>query len=143
MDVDTEIIINSSKERVWEILTDFRRYRDWNPFVREVIGNVAAGEKLEVYVKPKAGRGMRFNATISKVEKDKELRWVGHLFFPGLLDGEHIFIIESIGKNKIRFTHSERFTGLLSFLGGLNELTRSGLSDMNLALKAQAEEQQA
>ena len=140
MDVDTEIIINSSKERVWKILTDFRLYRDWNPFVREVKGKLSIGEKLKVYVKPENGRGIRFTATLTKVEKNKELRWVGRLFFPGLLDGEHIFIIKPMGKNKIHFIHSERFGGLLSFLGGLNKLTREGLEVMNVALKSRAEE---
>ncbi len=138
-DVNTEIIINSSKEKVWKILVDFKKYPEWNPFVREVIGTAKVSEKLKVYVKPENGRGMRFTATLIKVEMNKELRWVGHMLFPGLLDGEHIFIIKPIGKNKIRFIHSERFSGLLSFLGGLNKLTREGLRAMNLALKSRAE----
>ena len=138
-DVRTEIIINASPERVWSILIDFPRYPEWNPFVREVKGKIAVGEKLKVYVKPENSRGMRFNATITKINPNKEFRWVGRLLFPGILDGEHIFIIQPMGRNKIKFMHSERFTGLLSVLGGLNKLTQSGLSDMNHALKRRCE----
>lgn len=138
-EVKTEIIINASASKVWRILTDFPRYHEWNPFVREVKGKIAVGEKLEIYVKPKNGRGMHFNATLVSINPNKEFRWIGRLFFPGILDGEHIFIIRPIGRNKIKFIHSERFTGLLSFLGGLNKLTRSGLNDMNQALKVRTE----
>ena len=138
-EVKTEIVINASASKVWKILIDFPRYPEWNPFVREVKGKIAVGEKLKIYVKPKNGRGMHFDATLVSINPNKELRWTGRLFFPGILDGEHIFIIHPIGRDKIKFMHSERFTGLVSALGGLNKLTRSGLIDMNLALKPRAE----
>ena len=139
MNVETEIIVDASKEGVWKILTDFKKYPEWNPFIRKIDGELKIGAKLKVYVKPKNGRGMHFSATLIKVNPNRELRWVGHLFFPGILDGEHIFIIQELGKNKIKFRHSEKFTGLLSVLGGLNKLTQSGLSDMNQALKRRCE----
>jgi hypothetical protein len=137
-EIHTEIIINAPANKVWKLLTDFEKYPGWNPFIVKIEGMPRKGEKIKVYLRSAMTR-INFNATIINTEPGRELRWVGHLFFPGLLDGEHIFIIEPIGKNKIRFTHSERFTGLLSFLGGLNKLTRSGLNDMNRDLKACAE----
>ena len=94
---------------------------------------------MRIYVKSKDGKGIHFGATLVKVDENKELRWVGHLFVPRLLDGEHIFTIKTLGKNKVRFLHSEKFTGLLSFFGGLNKLTFEGLTDMNRVLKARAE----
>ena len=134
-EVRAEIVINVSANKVWKILVDFPRYQEWNPFVRRVTGTAKIGEKLKVYVKPENGRGMQFTATVIKLEPNKELRWVGCLFFPGLLDGEHIFIIQPLARNKVRFVHSERFSGALSFIGGRNPNTKRGLNGMNVALK--------
>ena len=32
----TEIIIQSTREKVWKILTDFDTYGEWNPFITEI-----------------------------------------------------------------------------------------------------------
>ena len=56
---------------------------------------------------------MTFRPTVLKVEPNREFRWLGHLLFPGLFDGEHIFTIEPLGEGHVRFTQREVFTGLL------------------------------
>ena len=54
----SDVTINVPAERVWELLTDFNSFPDWNPFVQRVSGVVGVGEKLVVYVKPPGGMGM-------------------------------------------------------------------------------------
>ncbi len=34
----TEIIVEAPAERVWELLTDFASYPQWNPFIRNISG---------------------------------------------------------------------------------------------------------
>jgi hypothetical protein len=70
------------------------------------------------------------------------LRWIGHLLIPGLFDGEHIFTIEPLGANRVRFVQREIFSGLLVplFAKGLDTDTQRGFGEMNQALKAQAEQ---
>ena len=34
--IRTEIGIRATPEQVWSVLTDFRKYPDWNPFTRAV-----------------------------------------------------------------------------------------------------------
>jgi hypothetical protein len=65
----------------------------------------------------------------------------GHLLFPGLFDGEHIFIIEPLAAGGVRFIQREIFTGLLVplFAHQLDTETRRGFEDMNHALKLRAE----
>jgi len=60
---------------------------------------------------------------------------------PGLFDGEHIFEIEPLGPNRVRFVQREVFTGLLVPLarGRLQEETLAGFREMNRALKERAE----
>lgn len=42
----TEIIINSTPEKIWTILTDFKNYPNWNPFVTSLTGDFEVGKKL-------------------------------------------------------------------------------------------------
>jgi len=39
LELRTDIEIDAPVERVWEVLTDFDRFPDWNPFIRKVVPN--------------------------------------------------------------------------------------------------------
>ena len=137
----SEIEIQASAEQVWQLLTDFASFPQWNPFIRRASGDIKVGKQLEVNIQPSGTRGMNFRPTLLKAEPNQELRWLGHLLMPGLFDGEHIFTIEPLGNNRVRFVQLEIFTGLLVplFTRGLDTDTRRGFEEMNQALKARAE----
>jgi len=141
-EVHSEIEIQASETRVWQLLTDFASFPQWNPFIRWAQGEAKVGTRLEVHIQPSGARGMTFKPTVLKSEPNQELRWLGHLLIPGLFDGEHIFIIETLGANLVRFIQREVFTGLLVPLltRGLDTDTRRGFEEMNHALKAKAEQ---
>ena len=138
----SEIEIAAPAKRVWEILTGFAGFPEWNPFIRRARGNLVEGGRLEILMQPSGARGMTFSPTVLTVEVDRELRWIGHLFVPGLFDGEHIFTIEPLGTDRVHFTQREIFTGLLVPLLSrmLDTDTRRGFEEMNKALKARAEQ---
>ena len=48
----TDIEIEASPARVWEVLMDFERYAEWNPFVREIRGDAREGATLHVHLGP-------------------------------------------------------------------------------------------
>jgi hypothetical protein len=137
----TEIEIQASSERVWQILSDFARFPQWNPFIRWAKGQAKTGAHLEVRIQPSGASGMTFKPVVLKAEPNRELRWLGRFFLPGLFDGEHIFNIESLGTQQVRFTQREIYTGWLVPLmaHGLDTDTRRGFEEMNQALKALAE----
>jgi hypothetical protein len=137
----TEIEINASPERVWRILTDFISYPVWNPFIREIRGRAAEGERLRVFLKPSGGKGMVFKPTVLKADPKRELRWLGKLLVSGLFDGEHYFVIETLGENRVKFVHGENFRGILVrlFAKSLDTDTLRGFNEMNEALKKRAE----
>jgi hypothetical protein len=84
---------------------------------------------------------MTFKPVVQKVEPNRELRWLGRLFLPCLFDGEHALIIESSKENYVKFTQSEKFTGLLvPFSRSLLSGTARGFEEMNHALKQRAEQ---
>ena len=140
-EIYTEIEINASAEKVWRVLTDFAAYPMWNPFVRHVEGDVSVGSHPQVYIEPSGGNGMLFRPTVLVAEPNRELRWLGHLWLPGLFDGEHSFSIKPLGEGHVRFVQRERFKGLLlPFLSKmLDGDIQRGFEEMNRALKLRAE----
>jgi hypothetical protein len=74
-------------------------------------------------------------------EPQKEFRWIGHLLFPGLFDGEHRFELIDNGDGTTTFIQAERFKGILvRFLSNmLDNNTVNGFRMMNEKLKEEAE----
>ncbi len=140
-EIQTEIEIAATPERVWQTLTDLNSYSQWNPFVTRASGELRVGECLKIYVQIPDARGMSFTPKVLKVEPQREMRWLGTLPLPGLFNGEHIFKVEPATQpGRTRFLHGERFTGLLiPFLGGMLDKTARGYVLMNEALKKRVE----
>jgi hypothetical protein len=140
-ELHTAIDIQATAQQVWKTLTDFEAFPEWNPFIRRAEGEIEVGAQLEVHLQPPGGSGMTFRPKLLKVEPNQELRWLGHLWIPGLFDGEHIFHIEPINEGQVRFVQRELFNGILvPFLAGsLDKGTRLGFEEMNRALKERVE----
>ncbi len=140
-EIHTEIEINAPAEKVWNVLTDFAAYPEWNPFIRRGEGEVRVGARLHVYIQPSGGKGMSFRPTVLVADPNRELRWLGHLWVRGLFDGDHSFSIEPLVEGRVRFVQRERFGGLLLPLLSkmLDGDTRRGFEEMNRALKLRSE----
>jgi hypothetical protein len=140
-EVRAEIEINSYPECVWKILTDFATYDQWNPFINRIIGLPTEGSKIDIYIETPSGKNRKYSPRITKVEEGRELRWFGKSSLPGFLNAEHIFTIEELQPERVRFTQREVFDGLLIrlFGKGLDVDVRQGFQDMNEALKKRAE----
>lgn len=136
-----EIEIDASPADVWAVLADTGAYPEWNPFVRELTGELREGAKLEARIAPPGGRAMTFKPTVLAAEEGHELRWLGRFLVRGLFDGEHRFEIEPLGDGRTRFVQSERFSGVLVGLFKTTlEKTQLGFQQMNAALKRRVEE---
>jgi len=137
----TETDIAGSLERVWDVLTDFDGYPQWNPFIRRIDGVLAPRARLSVRIHPPAGRAITFRPVVLRVEPDRHLSWRGRTLIPGLFDGEHVFEIAPAAAGHVRFVHRETFRGLLVPLlkRMLETTTRRGFELMNAALKERVE----
>ena len=140
-EIHSEIEIDASAERVWQILTDFDSFPEWNPFIRRISGEITEGATLEAFLQPPGGKGMTFRPKVLKAEHNQELRWLGKLWISGLFNGEHIFVVESLGDNRVRFLQHEKFTGVLvPLFGNVLANTKRGFDEMNQSLKERAEQ---
>ena len=140
-EIRSEIEIQASPEAVWKALTDFESFREWNVFMSPVVGQAEEGAKLRVQIRPPGRKAMAFRPRVTKIVSNRELRWLGRLWIPGLLEGEHIFEIEPLGPERVRFVQREVFSGLLVPLMAkrIEEQTLPGFGEMNRALKERVE----
>lgn len=139
--IETNIVIISTPEKIWDVLTNFEEYELWNPFMTKVVGNASLGSKIEVNIKTISGKNRSYYPIITKCETNKELRWKGKSFLPGVFNGERVFVLEKSDDGKVSFSHKEIFSGLGVKLVGnkLDENLREGFVRMNEALKVRAE----
>lgn len=139
--IETDIIVDSNPDKIWGILTNFKEYELWNPFMTKVVGNAILGSRIEVNIKTIGGKKRTYFPIITKCEINRELRWKGKSFLPGIFDGERIFVIQKSNDNRVSFLHKEVFKGLGVKLVGnkLDQDLRESFVRMNKALKARAE----
>lgn len=137
----TEIEISASVEKVWQALTTFEAYPEWNPFIKSITGNVAVGNNIEVVIHPPGGSAMTMKPKVEIFEKEKVFQWHGHLLVNGIFDGQHRFELVALSPNKTKLIHSEKFKGILVRVlkKMLDGKTKEGFEMMNAALKARIE----
>lgn len=137
----TEIDIRSAPEQVWDVLVDFDAYPEWNPFIVRASGRAEVGTKLENRLEPPGGKAITFKPTVTEVDREQTLEWLGRLVLPGVFDGRHRFELHP-SNGGTRFVQHEEIRGLLVplFRRTLDQHTKPGFEAMNQALKVRVED---
>jgi hypothetical protein len=143
-DIHTTVDIDAPPHVVWDALTDFERYGEWNPQMR-ITGRPRKGERLHVRPGPEADNLPSFRPRVLVADPSRELRWLGHLLLPGVFDGEHVFELDALDGDRTRLVQRESFRGVLAGPIGRRyaDSTREGFESTNEALKARAEARHA
>lgn len=119
---------------VWDVLTDFPRYGEWNPLITSIEGELRPGARLHVTLELPGRKPRTLTPTVAALEPARRLRWLGRLWVPGLFDGEHSLEIEQ-DDGAVLFVHREDFRGVLvPMVGKVLSETRAGFAAMNDAL---------
>lgn len=112
----TEIFIQSNPEKIWKVLTDFHRWKDWNPAVYEIAGESKQGSKLKITLKGKDGKaGTVLRPTVTLLENQRKLVWTQLLTGGLLYKSQKVIELENSGTGTM-VTHKEIFGGLLPML---------------------------
>jgi hypothetical protein len=123
-------------EAVWAELTNTKAFPTWNPFIQSLTGSLEVGARLEVRIAPPGGKPMTFRPTVTAVEANHRLEWLGRLVLPGVFDGRHSFTLSPVAGGT-RLTQAETFTGILVLLTASTlAKTEEGFRTMNEALRA-------
>jgi hypothetical protein len=129
---------------VYEVLMDFARYKEWNPFVVGVTGDARVGGflMLDVIFHDGSRRPTRGCVEVITAPGDKaELtyRYAGPFAPFGLVRGIRKQLLTRLDANRTRYDSSECFTGLLTpFLPAAG--IQRGFDDIARELKRRAEQ---
>ncbi|MFT6320305.1 MAG: hypothetical protein ACJAT4_001228 [Granulosicoccus sp.] len=137
--IQTEIIINASVEKVWQVLTDFENYPNWNTFIVSIEGELKEGGRLKNKIMLN-GKENNFTPKILKVIPNQHLEWLGGDPL-GIFKGQHYFKLEAISSTQTKLIHGENFSGLLRgiIMRKIGTATQEGFIQMNKNLKKLAE----
>jgi hypothetical protein len=141
--IRSAIEIRAPIELVWQVLTDFAAYPEWNPIVRRLRGKPRVGGRVTIRSQPPAARALVHRPRILVWQPPHEMRWRATVLGERLFSGEHGFRLEPLGPDRTRFVQDETFRGLLVPLYARLRLpaTRQGFVAMNQALRDRAEQQ--
>ena len=129
--------IDAPPAAVWAVLTDLRRYPEWNPLFPAAAGDLAVGQRITLRSTPGGGHPVTIHPRVTAVVPEAELRWAGRL--PGLICGEHRFTLKP-GNGGTLVLQSEAFRGfMVRFSDRALERAETGFQALNGALKARVE----
>jgi hypothetical protein len=139
--IDTYIDIDAPPEKVWDVLLDFPRWAEWNPFVPNVEGVLEVGRKVHIKVVPPGRKPVRFNPEVWVVRPCEKILW-GDSWLWIVYRGDHDFVLERLPQGGTRFSQRERYRGLpvlFMVMGGLFGPIKKGYRQMNEGLKQRVE----
>ena len=140
-EIRTEIEIAAPPTKVWSILTDFDKWKEWNPIVNQASGVASLGSKLSVTMRGEDGKdGPKYMPIVTILQEPKSFRWRGKMMFEFLFTNDKVFELEETGSGT-RLIHKELFSGMLVplFWSKFDKHVPSMLKSMNDALKTKAE----
>lgn len=134
--ISSVITIDTPANRVWQGISDFGAYRDWNPFLASAAGTLTPGSRLTISVRF-GKRSLTFHPQVTAVDANRRLAWRETIVSPRVFEEEHEFEIEAIDQSHTRLIQSTRMRGVLVGLvwDRLSPELSRGLAAMNQALK--------
>ena len=139
-EIVTHVEIEAPAELVWEVLTNFEAYPEWNSLFWPKRGMLKPGSPFRFRLRLGRALGLHLQARIHKAEPGRELCWQGRIP-PRLLTGEHYLTLEPLGKERVRFVQREIYTGALVWIYTLvlGSWVRRAYDRMNRELKLRSE----
>lgn len=137
----TEIQISAPIDRVWQVLTDFDHWQDWNPMVNQVSGIATLHSKLNITMRGPGGKdAMKYQPTLLEVSPPRSLRWRATMMSGLMFTNDRVFELTEKNGGTV-LVNKEEFSGLMVplFWGKMNQFVVPMLEGMNKALKAKME----
>ncbi len=138
----TDIIIDVPQQLVWEQVTNFAAYSDWNPFVLKADAKFEVGGTIHFLEDIKQFGQHWIKAQFLSIDAPNSFVWQGYFGSPFLFTVRHSFIFETVSEQQTRFTQKHQNSGLLiPYLAwrGVYCVSHQGYLDYNQALKERCE----
>lgn len=132
----TEMVLQASSERVWELLTDFSLYPHWNSLFPSVTAPGDTGGEYQLSVHLPGMEPFPLKADLLMQEKAR-LSWQSKLIGRWLLFWKFSYRIEPLSPERLTFAITSEFTGMLAplFCFGLNRPIAAGMERLSQAVR--------
>lgn len=132
------IIINAPVEKVFDVITQYERYPEFLPEVKEIRTANRQGNTVDVHYKVDVVKTIRYSIRVTE-ERPRRMAWS---FIEGemMKDNKGSWVLEPEGEGKTRATYNvEMALGLLVPKAVVNALVDTSLPKMLDAFKRRAE----
>lgn len=137
----TEIQISAPIDQVWQVLTDFEHWQDWNPMVNQVSGSATLGSRLNITMRGPTGKDAnKYQPTLLEVNPPRSLRWRATMMGGVMFSNYRVFELKEQQGGTV-LVNKEEFSGLMVplFWGKMKPFVVPMLEKMNKALKDKLE----
>lgn len=140
-EINTEIRIASTPDKVWKTLMNLENWSNWNPIVNNIKGNLSVGSKLSITIADSKGNdSKKYDAVITELDKNERFSFIAKMMAKFMFSAERIIELKTSDKETI-FTQREVYTGIMVslFWKKLSTDALELLKSMNEALKKEVE----
>ncbi len=141
VDITVTTPIDRPAAEVWAVLADTGRYREWNPFVTELVGKLVPGKRIAVTLQLPGRNAQHLKPRIVNVDAGRSFTWLGGFGMRGIFDARHHFEVRDQGPQACELIQYERLSGALvpMFRSTLTEPTPRAFAALNEACKDRVE----
>jgi hypothetical protein len=135
--------IDAPIDVVWQTLTDFAHYAEWNPFTTHVETTLEVDSPVVLHVEmPGRSKSVRTEC-VNLVEPGQTICWGMHLGHPSLLCANRWQVLSKLQGDRTRYFTVDRFSGLMvpAMMWLYSEPMRRGFQSVADGLKVRAEAQ--
>tara|TARA_B100000767_G_scaffold270120_1_gene293177 strand:- start:2881 stop:3327 length:447 start_codon:yes stop_codon:yes gene_type:complete len=139
--IEHEFIIAAKQQVLWDVLTDFSCYKNWNPFVVDCECELAVGNEIIMQVIMGKGNPRHQVEYISEVEQGTYFSYTSPKSPTFLLRSFRSHTLQTLDNGKTRYQSRFELHGwLIPILSRLlGSSLQKGFSEMGLAVSAEAE----
>ena len=134
--VKAEIIIPSSPEVVWQVLTDLEAYSQWNPVFVYKGGEFKQGSKISYQVTETENKSATISAKVKKIVPNKLINQSGGLW--GVITFDHTYTLTKVAQGT-KVTIFEEYTGVYVNFWDESQIAKQ-YKKLALALKTRVNE---
>jgi hypothetical protein len=142
--IETEIVIDAPPQKVWDVLMDTEKWKEWNGFMCYVGSPFVVGEPFELHLNTTGkadAKPMVAKPVVTVLDSEKKvLIWKGVIGAELVFHGIHSIELVAVegNANATKLIHQEQMHGIMLpmlRLMGVVEANRKGCVTMNEALK--------
>lgn len=107
----TTFPVAARSDRVWEIISDFDSWSEWNPSVPSIEGDLKVGSTCAVKLVMPGRPSVNVKVTVTAVDPGRRFAWHGNIAHDRFFAGDRSLDIEPQADGTSLVTHTEEVTG--------------------------------